>query len=156
MARKPKWLPFRAVIASAIKDAFLKGMSANAFYRTYIVGTEWAMRRQTFLNLWREVTGVEKLKDAWRFVPKGLRYSENLYVPSDLKFKRKYQHRLKFRCLDTELGEEVVRYAQVATDYRLSPVFLEDYAQKFQDYLIESEPYLKVLDWEIDGLLKVR
>lgn len=114
-------LVVRSLTRAAIPKMFRAGMSASAAARFMRAEVGGFYRRQTFLADWREITGVEKLKESFRYIPKKYRLSFNLMAPVASEMPTKYRYLFRVSGINPETGAVEHAWTSMLDDVRLSP-----------------------------------
>jgi len=120
-----------------IKDYVLNTLGLPHFYR-----------RQLALADIREVLGVKKRQDSWKYIPKKYRFSEDEYVETLDKYNRKYIHIIDVNAIDEE-GNQYRQSFTIQSDFRLSKGTIERIAK---DSLLENSQYypIPITDYNIE------
>jgi len=105
----------RTLFRSLALSLFRRGQSAN-----YVIKVARDMglgyMRKKMLADWREVTGIEKKKDVWRFVPKKYFPPKYLIEKTDHAIKTKYHYMFDVEMKEIETGIIKTFKRTVATD----------------------------------------
>jgi len=117
MPRRPT-LPLgirRTLFRSLALSLFKRGQTANyAIKIARDMGLGYM--RKKMLSDWREVTGIEKKRDAWRFVPKKYFPPKYLIEKTDHAIKTKYHYMFHVEMKEIETGELKTFRRTIATD----------------------------------------
>ena len=124
------------------------GNQAAKFLRKEIGGL---YRRQVFQADWREITGVEKVKESFRFIPKKYRLSFGLTVPRATPLPTNYQYLFRLGGLDPETGQETYAWTSMLDDVRMEPGRAEDIMlDKIRDPNLYTDIAGEIEEWSIE------
>lgn len=141
----------RSLIRSALPKLFLQGYTANralAYMKTQI---GQGYRRQLFLADWREISGVEKVKESFRYIPKKYRLSFGLTVPRAGKMSTNYQYLFRVKGIDAKTFEEVYVWTSMLDDVRMSPAEAEAIMlRQIQDPALETDPQAGMSAYDLE------
>lgn len=131
----------RSLFRSAIPKLFRAGYSFNkaSDYMKGQVGKLY--RRQLAQADWREITGVQKLKTTFRYIPKKYRFSGNLPVPRAGKMSTNYQYLYSIKGFDSSGNAMTEQFVSLLDDVRMEPELAQEIMQRqIQDPDNPSDP----------------
>lgn len=114
-------LVVRSLFRSAIPALFRQGYSFNKA-ADYMKGLQGKLyRRQLAQADWREITGVEKMKTTFKYIPRKYRFSGNLPVPRAGKMSTNYQFLYSVKGFDAKGNQMQEQFVSLLDDVKLSP-----------------------------------
>lgn len=133
--------------------SFKKGYSANYAIRV-ARGLGISYMRKRMLADWREVTGLEKKKDAWKFIPKKFCPPKYLIEKTDFAIKTKYHYLFDVQMKDLATGELKKVKRTIATDEFITIRKAEEDLRSLVIAPIQDfyEDQFEVLGWEFTGV----
>lgn len=147
----------RSLIRSAIPKLFRAGYSRNAAMEFMKGQIGKGYRRQVYLADWREITGVEKVKESFKYIPKKYRLSFNLLVPRATPMSTNYQYLYRVVGFDPEAKTMTYRWVSMLDDIRYGPERAEQImAEKLQERTKYPEPAFGLQDWEVELFVAYR
>lgn len=105
---------------AVLPKLFAEGLSANKAL-DYLKSIGKGYRRKTFLSDWRELTGAEKLKDVYKYIPKKYALSYNLMAPTETKQAQEFKYVFRAKTTNMYTGEEDHTTISMGSDTRYSP-----------------------------------
>lgn len=134
MALLPSYLR-RTTAILRMPQAIAKGMSANSFLKSIRL-TSGGYSRTKFLADWRSVSGIEKRKDAFKFVRKDRRPTMKSMADVEWEMSQEYMFKVRahFRTSPDEPLQE--RFVNIPSDRALTPAE------------VEAEVFDRWNDWE--------
>lgn len=134
MALVPAYLK-RPTAILKIPEAIAKGLTPTAFLRQLKV-QGLGYRKQRFLADWRSVAGIEKKKDAFKYVRKDRRPSLKSMADVEWEMSQEYMFKVRaqFRTAPDEPLQE--RFVNIPSDRPLTPAE------------VEAEVFDRWNDWE--------
>jgi len=137
----------KSIVRGLIPEFLRQGYTATGalnFLKTFKAG----IRRQTWLDQWREVAGAEKLSKTYRFIPKKYKVAGNLIAPTAEPMKRQYKYNFQVAGIDLQTGEPTTKWFSFLDDARYSPDEAEEIMKKWLD--AEADNYEWMYDFEMD------
>lgn len=104
---------------------FAQGYSASKAL-SYLKSTTGGYRRKVFLADWREITGAQKLKNVYKYIPRKYALSMNLMSPTNVKQHKNFRYIFETSTTDRETGKKQVGTISMISDRRLSIDEAED------------------------------
>ncbi len=141
----------RSLFRSAIPKLFAQGYSLNkaADYMRGQIGGLY--RRTTYQADWREITGVEKIKESFRYIPKKYRLSFGLTVPRAGRMSTNYQYLFRVKGIDSETQEMTYQWTSMLDDVRMGPKQAEDIMlEQIQDPDNPSDPQAGMTSYDLE------
>lgn len=118
-------LVVRSLFRAAIPKLFAQGYSFNKA-SDYMKGLQGKMyRRQIAQADWREITGVEKLKTTFKYIPRKYRFSGQLAVPRAGKMSTNYQFLYSVKGFDSMGNPMEEQFVSLLDDVKLAPEVAE-------------------------------
>lgn len=140
-----------------IPESFSKGYSAIKTL-DILKGLGYSYRKTDFLADWREITGVKKVENAYRFIPKRHKPSLNLITEASTRLKKNYTYLYDVRLTDRVTGEVWHRDYRMCMDTLESVGFMEDeFWSRYGAFIEEDyEPEFYVSKVTLRGVLRRR
>lgn len=105
----------RVILRAFIPAFFNAGFSANQTLRIAIdLGI--GVRRQTFLRDWAELTGVTRLKDTAKYIPKKFFPPQKYIIPTELRLSGRYQYKFTVEVVDRLTGKTTKEHVSLISD----------------------------------------
>lgn len=147
----------RSLTRAAIPRMFRAGMSANAAAE-FMRGQVGSLYRRTeFLADWREITGVEKIKESFKYIPKKYRLSFGLTVPRATPMATNFQYLYRIVGFDPEAKAMTYRWVSMLDDVRMAPERAEAI---MSEKLLEPDKYpdkpFGLEGWEVELFVAYR
>jgi len=124
-----------------VKRAVSEGLSANAALKAWRE-SGGAIRRQTFLDLYRTVKGVEQAGARLRNLPLHSRPNPDRLPPAVHPILRRYSFEVRLRGVDSYTGETVERYITVSSNDLLTRREIELKAEEAVERFPENYPFI--------------
>ena len=123
MATVPKYLR-RSVAILKMPQAIARGMSATKFLSSLKI-TTGGYQKQRFLADWRTVAGIEKRKDAFKFVRRDRRPPMTAMADVEWELEKEYMYKARvfYRIRPDEPMQE--RFVNIPSDSPLTPAEVE-------------------------------
>jgi hypothetical protein len=116
----------------AMPQAIARGMSASAFL-SKIRFTTGGYQKQRFLADWRSVAGIEKRKDAFKFVRRDRRPPMKAIADVEWPLEKEYMYKVR-AFVRTSPGEPLTeRFVNIQSDKPLSPDEIERETERLWD-----------------------
>lgn len=144
-------LVIRSLFRSAIPALFRQGYSFNKA-ADYMKGLQGGLyRRQLAQADWREITGAEKMKTTFKYIPRKYRFSGNLAVPRAGKMSTNYQYLYLVKGFDSEGNRMSDQWVSLLDDVRLSPDAAERIMlEQIQDPDNPSDPQAGMTSYDLE------
>lgn len=138
MAIVPKYLR-RSVAILKMPEAIARGLSATKFLRGLQLSTG-GYQKQRFLADWRNVSGTEKRKNAFKYIRRDRRPPMTAMADVDWDMEKEYMYKVRAftRLHPGEPLEE--RFINIASDDPMSPDEIEAAARDSWTELQDSTP----------------
>jgi len=155
-------MPKKSLLPIGIRKTLFRSLALTAFRQGY--SANFAIRvarslgisymRKEMLKTWREVTGLEKKKDAWKFIPKKFHPPKYLIEKTDEAIKTKYHYLFDVEMKDLATGELKKVRRTIATDEFITIRKAEEDLRSLVIAPIQDfyEDQFEVLDWEFTGV----
>lgn len=125
----------RAAARAVIGDLFQAGYSATGALNL-LRQEGFGYRRQTFLADWREITGVKKLTNITRFIPRNKRPSVGVMTPKASPVGGEYTYRFRTEMYNPTTGVTTTEHYGVSSDRLLT---VEEAEIETQNAIITGE-----------------
>jgi len=155
-------MPRKALLPIGIRQTLFRAFALTSFKKGYSVnyairvarGLGISYMRKRMLADWREVTGLEKKKGVWKFIPKKFFPPEYLREKTDFAMKTHYHYLYDVEMKDLATGEIKTVKRTVATDELITLRQSEEDLKSLVISPIEDfyEDQFEVLRWEITGV----
>lgn len=138
----------RMIARLVIPDMLRMGLTRAAGLRV-LQGEGVGVRKQDFLDDWREKEGVAKKRDPLRSIPLKLRPTEGTIQRSELVQKKKFYYDYEIKGYDIITGEDIKTGITVASDDLISMEEAKEEAERLADkYKLDIE----IAEMIIDGV----
>lgn len=102
-----------------IKANAIRGVGANQTLRE-LQAQGWGLKRQEFLNTYREYAGIPKKADAAKYTPRKFFVSRDLYTPAKGFISDNYRYTLKHETVNPITGESFTRYTRIVSEHQMT------------------------------------
>lgn len=126
----------------ALIEAGLSGRGAELFYREQGLG----YRRQDFLSDWREMSGLQKKEDTFKYIRHDLKPTANTLTETSENLSKEFSYIFKVKGRDSLTGEVKEVGWRLATDSLLS---LDEAMEWAEDNILEDEYGQNITDYKI-------
>lgn len=123
MALLEKFLRRSAAIMG-MPAAIARGMTASAYLRK-IQGTIGGYQKQRFLGDWRSVAGIEKRKDAFKFVRRDRRPPMKAIADVEWELEKEYMYKVRVFTRTSPDEAMTERFVNIPSDRPLTPAEAE-------------------------------
>lgn len=123
MAIVPKYLR-RSTAILRMPQAILQGMTASGFLRK-LQGMGIGYQKQRFLADWRSVAGIEKRKDAFKFVRRDRRPPMSAIADVEWELEKEYMYKVRVFTRTSPDEPMKERFVNIPSDTPLSPDEIE-------------------------------
>lgn len=147
----------RSLFRSAIPKLFAGGYSFNkaSDYMKGQIGSLY--RRQTAQADWREITGVEKMRTTFKYIPRKYRFSGQLAVPRAGKMSTNYQYLYSVKGFDSMGNPMQEQFVSLLDDVRLAPALAEQIMlEQIQDPDNPSDPQAGMVAYNLELIVIYR
>lgn len=108
---------FRAAVPSYLR-AGLSGAAAYRKFRTLGVG---GLRKQTYQGIFREMSGISKMENTFKFIRKDYLPSVSSYYQTKTVMPREYMYKVRLDILNEDGSFSRNQYYSVMSDEEMSP-----------------------------------
>lgn len=118
----------RAAFRAALPTFIKRGLGATASYRAFKIISPLRMSKQRFLDVFRQVSGIEKMQNVIRFVRKDRMPGKNIMATTERAMPRNYLFKVRLDVYDDAGNLLRTSHTSIMGDENMTPRAAQDAA----------------------------